>query len=308
MKDKIALPELPFSEWKDTRITLHLILQIIGKTRLKLTARKNHWWYITIYVTSKGFGTHGIPINDGLESLEIELNLAKKAVILYNSNGKEVTIPLEGKPTIGEFYKRFMNELNRFDLHPEFIEKPLDLGIEKRFDEIFEYNYYSWSHLNRFWKLMLWNKYIFQEFSGRFYGKTCPPHIYWHHMDLTITRFSGKRLPPMDKSASILERDAYSHEQISFGFWAGDENVPEPMYYSYTHPSPNDLDKEPLSFGANWIDSNGSPMALLSYENVRNSNDPRKAVLDFLESAYQAGAKKANWPIDDFKVPPLSDV
>ncbi|MEM9896870.1 MAG: DUF5996 family protein, partial [Bacteroidota bacterium] len=36
------LPTLQYDQWIDTRITLHLILQIIGKAKLKLTPRKNH--------------------------------------------------------------------------------------------------------------------------------------------------------------------------------------------------------------------------------------------------------------------------
>lgn len=113
----------------------------------------------------------------------------------------------------------------------------------------------------------------------------------------------------MDDSARILEKDAYSHEQISFGFWAGDDNVREPMYYSYTYPSPEGVDQETLQpAGAKWQDSNGSPMALLRYEDVRNSAKPGKTVLGFLESAYQAGAKKAEWKIDELTVPELKEL
>jgi hypothetical protein len=48
-----------------------------------------------------------------------------------------------------------------------------------------------------------WVDRVFNEFSGRFYGKTCPVQLYWHHMDLAVTRFSGKRAPKMDPSARI---------------------------------------------------------------------------------------------------------
>ncbi|WP_425236117.1 DUF5996 family protein [Ulvibacterium sp.] len=309
MKKEIALPDLPFEAWKETRLTVHLILQIIGKARLKLTTRKNHWWYITLYVTSRGFGTHSIPVNDGLDTLEIDFNILEKAVVLSHSSYEPIHISLLPNPTIAEFYGHFMKALASFDLHPKFIEKPLDLGIETRFDAIKEYHHYDWKYIQTFWKLMRWNHAVFQEFSGRFYGKTCPVHIYWHHMDLTVTRVSDKKLPPMDKSARILERDTYSHEQISFGFWAGDDNMSEPMYYAYTYPSPEGLDEEPLSpDAAHWVDSNGSPMALLRYETVRNSENPRTTVLDFLESAYQAGAKRAKWNVTELTVPSLEDI
>jgi hypothetical protein len=113
----------------------------------------------------------------------------------------------------------------------------------------------------------------------------------------------------MDPKASILEKDAYSHEVISFGFWAGDDNLPEPAYYAYAAPSPDGLDQKSLHPGnAFWNDANGSPMAILKYKDLLTYNDPRKTLLEFLESAYQAGAKLANWDIDALSVPPLSDL
>ncbi len=308
-KPKINLPELPFEDWTNTRLTVHLILQIIGKTRLKLTPRKNHWWYITIYVTSKGFGTRGIPLEDGLESLDIEFNIPEKAVTFNCSSGQQFFISLENSPSISEFYAEFRSILKQLDLHPEFVEKPFDLNIDTPFAELKEYHHYDWDFIHRFWQIMQWNQSVFQEFSGRFYGKTCPVHIYWHHMDLTVTRFSGKKLPAMDASARILEKDTYSHEQISFGFWVGDDMVREPMYYSYTYPSPEGLDNRVLQpAGAEWADSNGSPMALLSYNSVRESEDPRAAVLAFLESTYQSGDRLATWPVEDLTVPDFEDL
>ncbi len=300
------LPELPFENWNDSRITVHIILQIIGKTRLASTPRKNHWWYITLYVSPKGFSTRDIPVNDGLDSVEIEFNIAKKAVIITKSAGEEIVISLSENPTIADFYKEYISKLKSTGLSFDFVEKPFDVEIEKPFSEITEYHHFDWEHIEKFWKIMQWNNSILNEFSGRFYGKSCPVHIYWHHLDLVVTRFSGKKLPPMDASARVLEKDSYSHEQISFGFWAGDAKVREPMYYSYTYPSPKGIDEEVLQpIEATWQDSNGSPMALLSYETVKNASNPRKTVLDFLESAYQAGAKRANWNIEELTVPDL---
>lgn len=272
-------------------------------------ARKNHWWNVTIYVTPNGFSTNNIPVDDGINSIEIEFNVKRKAVIITHSTRDEVKIDLHDGYTVADFYSRFMEELANFGLEPKFINKPIDLEIDKPFDQINEYFHYSWTHIEKFWQLMLWNNSVFQEFSGRFYGKSCPVHIYWHHLDLAVTRFSGKKLPPVDKSARILERDTYTHEQISFGFWAGDNNMQEPAYYSYTFPSPDGLDNEQLSPAqAWWQDANGSPMAMLRYEDVRQSDNPSETVLEFLESAYQAGAKLAGWNVEELTAPPLDQI
>lgn len=305
----LSLPALPYSDWTDTRITLHLILQIIGKTRLKLTARKNHWWYITLYVTPHGFSTHGIPVEVGINSLEIRLDVKQKAVVLYHSDREPVVIGLRPGVSVADFYLRFMTELAAMGLKPDFIPKPFDMGIDTPFDQISQYDSFDWEYIGKFWKILLWNHAVFQEFSGRFYGKTCPVHLYWHHMDLAVTRFSGKKLAPMAAGTRISDKDAYSHEQISFGFWAGDDQVPEPMYYSYTYPSPDSMDKQVLNPGtAFWQDANGSPMALLRYEDIRLSKTPRADLLGFLESAYLAGATLAGWEVDELRTPPLEEI
>src|SRR5690606_12770986 len=130
------LPDLPFEKWNDTRITVHIILQIIGKTRLASTARKNHWWYITLYVSPKGFSTRDIPVYDGLESIEIEFNIGRKAVVIAQSFAEEIVISLKENLTIADFYKEYISKLKGTGLSFDFVEKPFDVEIEKPFNEI----------------------------------------------------------------------------------------------------------------------------------------------------------------------------
>ena len=83
---------------------------------------------------------------------------------------------------------------------------------------------------------------------------------------------------------------------ISFGFWAGDANVREPTYYSYTAPEPERLRQQPLRPNeASWTEYGNGSLALLAYDAVRTASDPRAALLAFLESAYRAGAGLSGW-------------
>ena len=43
-------------------------------------------------------------------------------------------------------------------------------------------------------------------------------------------------------------------------------------------------------------------MALIMYDDIRNLENPRAGVLDFLESSYQAGAKAADWDAADLQL------
>jgi hypothetical protein len=96
--------------------------------------------------------------------------------------------------------------------------------------------------------------------------------------------------------ADPVTQEAYTHEVISFGFWAGDQNIREPTYYSYTLPEPPGLRDRRLSPAqASWADQGTGSLARLPYESVRSADDPRQALLSFLESAYEAGADAAGW-------------
>ena len=137
---------------------------------------------------------------------------------------------------------------------------------------------------------------IFKEFSGRFYGKVSPSQMYWHHMDLAVTRFSGRKGPGLPEGSTEADNDAYSHEVISAGFWAGDEKVRGAAFYAYAYPSPEHIEKETLyPSKAIWDLSSGSPMAVLMYDDLIKLNNPKAELLNFLQSSYEAGAKLANW-------------
>jgi len=136
---------------------------------------------------------------------------------------------------------------------------------------------------------------VLDEFAGWFCGKQSPVHLFWHSFDLALARFGGGRAPVLPDTDSV-NREAYSHEVIAFGFWAGDRNLREPTYYSYTAPEPTGLRDAVLHPGeAHWVEQGGGSLALLPYDVVRTAGDPRAVLLAFFESAYEAGATLAGW-------------
>ncbi|MFN2411779.1 MAG: DUF5996 family protein [Pyrinomonadaceae bacterium] len=157
-------------------------------------------------------------------------------------------------------------------------------------------------YVERFHRVLVEVNGIFEDFRSRFSGESTPVHLFWHSFDLALTRFSGKPATPR-AGAGVVEREAYSHEVISFGFWFGDDKVPAPAFYSYTAPEPQGVADEPLvPVSAKWQESNGAHMALFMYEDARSAENPRDTILEFLESAYQAGARRANWNLKQFQI------
>ncbi|TDN88123.1 hypothetical protein DET49_10973 [Salegentibacter sp. 24] len=304
-----SLPDLKYVSFEKEKFTLHLFLQVVGKIRLKLTPRKNHWWYVTHYITEMGFSTGPIPYKKGFSSFSIIFNVVKHQLEVQTSDGDFKTLKLKNGLSVADFYVQVFTILKELNIRVKIVEKPYDLGIEKVFPAITEYHHYDESYVEKLWKALLWIDSVFKEFSGKFYGKTSPVHLYWHSMDIAVTRFSGKKVPKMPVESRISDKDAYSHECISFGFWPGDDKVQEPAFYSYTFPNPEGITNQELQpASASWEMSNGSPMAILTFANLKEEENPRQALLDFMESAYQAGSELAGWPIEDLKIQDLESL
>ena len=304
--EKNILPELLFKGREKQKLTLHLFFQIMGKIRMSFSPRKNHWWYITLYVDTKGITTGPIPYGDNFGTFVLLLNLQQHRLEVCTSGGEEASFHISEEISVSVFYLQLKAILKRFGIEPKIVPRPFDLNIDKSFEELEDIKHYDKEYVQRYWKVMLWASNVFREFGGRFYGKTCPVHIYWHSMDLAVTRFSGKRAPKMPSEARLSDREAYSHEVISFGFWAGDPNIPEPAFYSYTYPAPAGIEKKDLGLAqARWVESNGNWLAILPYRHLLSEKEPAEMLLRFCENAYLAGARLAGWDIEDLKVPPL---
>lgn len=297
----VQFPPLPIEEWEDTKDTLHLFLQIVGKIKLALFPKMNHWWHVPYYVSVCGLTTGPIPYEDMVFEMEFNFRDKEHYLKIETSEGDLKTIPLKWH-SVARFHEDVFSSLGELGIVAGIRPMPYDVpGVREPFLTDFEHTTYNEEYVNRFWRILVQAYSIFQVFRGWFIGKSSPVHFFWHHADLALTLFSG-RPAPVDEAAGPVEREASSHEMISFGFWAGDQNIREPAFYAYMYPQPAGFMNEPLSpKEAFWNHQAG--LALLKYNDVRNSDSPEKAVLDFLESVYQAGAKRANWDIEALRLP-----
>jgi hypothetical protein len=292
-------PSLPIEEWEETKNTLHLFFQIVGKIRLTLFPKMNHWWHVTLYLSPEGMTTRPIPYQNMI--FEIKFDFINHRLIITTSDGQEKSFGLEGI-SVSDFYKQITAYLNELGIEVHIKATPYDVPFsDVPFESDDKHSAYDKEYVNRYWQILVQVNSVFEEFRSRFIGKSTPVHLYWHHADLAVTRFSGKKAPAMEGGTNA-DKEAYSHEVISFGFWAGDDNVRAPAFYSYTYPEPEGLAEEPLSpKEAFWNTDNGA-MAVLMYDDLRKSDSPRQALLDYLESAYRAGAKRANWDLEEFEL------
>ena len=233
------LPELPLTDWEATKRTLHLWAQIVGKIRLASTAPRNHWWNVTLYVDVRGLTTRRMHAPDG-DTFQIRFDFVDHRLVVETNAGAVESFDLVDGLSVADFDAKLHDALGRLGIDVAIRELPFGVPMTTPFPEDREHASYDRDAVERFWRILDWTDGVFEEFSGWYCGKTSPVHLFWHSFDLAVTRFGGKRAPAIP-GADAVTREAYTHEVVSFGFWAGDDNVREPTYYSYTAPEPDGL-------------------------------------------------------------------
>jgi hypothetical protein len=289
-----AWPPLPYHDWEPTKQTLHRYVQMVGKLRMSLVPFRNHWWHVTLYVSTRGLTTGPMPA--GGESVEVELDFVDHRVAVRTSRGAAASFALRDRLPCARFYRDLSAALHDVGVDAEPGREPFDLGDSPPFPDDTEHDSYDAAAVERFWRILRSTEQVLAAFASGFNGKASPIQVFWHGFDLAHTRFSGRRAPAIE-GADAVTAEAYSHEVISFGWWPGDDRrVRYPAFYSYTAPEPEGLREQPLRpAAAEWQDTGSGSLAVLPYDAVRTAPDPAGTLLEFLERAYRAGTATAGW-------------
>lgn len=285
-----AWPALPYPEWADTLATLHMWTQVVGKVRLALSPRVNHWWEVPLYVSARGLTTSSIPYRDGI--FEVNFDFIDHELLIATSGGEIKTLALAPR-SVADFYKEFMALLASLGIDVKIWPMPVEIPNPIRFDQDTTHASYDRQYAHRFWRILVTVDTICKEFRAEFIGKASPVQFFWGSFDLATTRFSGRRAPERP-GADPITKEAYSHEETSAGWWPGSESFPNPAFYAYAAPQPAGYaDRKVLPAQAHY-DAKLSEFLLL-YDDVRNAADPRAALWQFLETTYVAGADLGHW-------------
>ncbi len=281
---------LPLSEWQPTYATLHLWLQIVGKVRLALAPLVNHWWNTTLYLTARGLTTSPIPYHDG--AFEISFDFVDHRLTIETSWGRRRELALRAQSS-ADFYPMLMKELAALGIQVKIWPMTVELPENIRLDTDRTHSTYEGEFVTRWWRIMVAVAAVLEEFRGRFVGKSSPVHFFWGSFDLAVTRFNGRRAPHRE-GADAMTNEAYSHEVISAGFWPGSGPITDAAFYAYAAPQPEGFAAAKVQPSQARYDTSLGEFVLM-YEDVRTAPSPRQALLDFVQSTYDAAATLGNW-------------
>ena len=187
--------------------------------RLTLFPKQNNGWHVTLYVSCHGITTRSIPYEDKL--FEIALDFVNHQVVISCSTGATESFPLAGQ-SVASFYTQLMAALRALGIEVSIKAQPYDVPFSDiPFAQDTQHASYDPVAIKQYWQILVFVNTTFELFRGSFVGKSTPVHLFWHHADLALIRFSGKSAPQF-MGGSKADQEAYSHEVISFGFWMGD--------------------------------------------------------------------------------------
>lgn len=281
-------PELPLAAWEDTFRTLHMWSQIVGKIRLGLAPLQNHWWNVALYVNTRGLTTSPIPYQG--QTFHLQFDLSEHRLELHTSSGAKDSIALAPK-SVAAFYRELFAMLRGAGIDASINPKPQEVPAPIPLDRDETHASYQAEYANRLWRILLSTDTVFKEFRARFLGKSSPAHFFWGSFDLCTTRFNGKKAPPRK---GVITSEAYSHECSSVGWWPGGGEFKAPAFYAYSAPEPSGFSARKLRPDAAYYHPTLHEF-VLDYDDVRRAKSPRKEILEFAQSAYEAGAELAGW-------------
>lgn len=283
-------PALPLEAWQDTYATLHRWTQVVGKIRMALSPMMNHWWQVTLYVTSRGLTTSPMPFGQNICQIDFDFISHQMRITTDNGDSRSA------RRSVADFYAETMSALKAVGISVRIWTTPVEIEDRTPFEKDRAHAAYDPDYAHRFWKILVQADRVFKEFRSRFIGKASPVHFFWGGFDLAVTRFSGRLAPEhpgVPNVARFVPIEAYSHEVSSCGFWPG-AGLGMPAFYSYAYPEPKEFREYPVhTAGAYYHQTLGE--FILPYDAVRSAASPDAKLMTFLESTYNAAAVLANW-------------
>jgi len=295
-------PELRYEDYKDTRDTLHMESQIIGKLRLALTPPLAQWGHAPLRLSSDGLTTGPLWVGDG--TLGIDLGLTRHEALLQHSDGRRQNISLV--QPVADFFHDIQACLRFMEVDVSINPMPQEVANPISFDADTVHTTYEEDQASRLWQAMIRVGSVYEAFQSGYWGKQSPVSFYWGGFDLGMSRYSGRFMEAPEGLPKIMT-GSLDAESFSLSFSFGrDDMMREPGFVALAHPMPPSASNARiLPERASYVEVPGmGGMFTLRYEDVRTSADPRQAMLEFARSTYEAVADASGWDRDQLERKP----
>jgi len=294
-------PALVVAEWQDTRDTLHLWTQIVGKVKLAATPTVNHWWNSVLYTDARGLSTGLMSWND--TAFDVSFDFVEHVLRIRVTDGRSQSVALEPR-SVADFHAEFRGRLDDLGIDVPISPTPVELQHAIPFAEDTVHASYDAVAVTDFFTSLVSADRVMNAYRADFTGKSSPVHFFWGAFDLAVTRFSGRAAPPhpggVPNCPDWVMTEAYNAEVSSAGYWPG--GAEEGVFYAYAYPQPEGYDTADLGVdGAHFDTALGE--FVLPYRTVRTAEEPAALLRSFLDATAAAAAELAAWPAQAVRPP-----
>ena len=242
MTEHADWPALPYAEWAPTKKTLHMVTQMLGKAKLALAPPQPQWLHSRLFLDARGFTTGPVPcaarvVTMGVDLFESELWVA-------GSDGRRASAVIGPGRSVAAIWAGFREALAEVGVELDLWQKPQEVADVTPFSENEHDRTFVPEHAQRFHRVLSSTSAVYEEFRSRFFGRS-GVQFWWGSFDLAVLLFNGRAVPAPTDRGYIMRYDLDA-EHLNAGFWAGDDNAPQPAFYAYLVPRPPGCETAPI--------------------------------------------------------------
>jgi Family of unknown function (DUF5996) len=283
-------PSLDYPAAKDALEALHMQTQVVGKVKLALTPTAPEWQNVPLWVNSRGLTTGLMAAGD--RGLEIAFDLVDHRLNFTTTDGRREGFDLVPQ-ALREFTAGVMAALSSLGVSVTINPMTVEVPHPVRCDEHEGCDAYDPNVAGILFKILVRTATILEEYRAGYWGKQSRAGLYWGTFDLSVARYNLVAVAP-EAGADVIRRVTADSQQAEFGFWPGSERYPRPAFFAFTFPKPDGLENARIApQAAGWNAEMGE--FIFDYDDVRASDEPRAAILEFANSTYAAGADLLGW-------------
>ncbi len=285
-------PATSYEQWSATCDTLHAHTQVLGKLAVALAPPEPQLQHAALRLTARGWETAPLPAPDGSGRLVVLLDLNTHEAVAEHSDGGIARIPLGPDRPVGEVTSELLAAVGRLAGAVTIDPRPQEVPWTVPLDTDTEHASYDRAQVEAYFAAAGRAAMVLTEFRAPYRGRSTPVNAWWGSFDLAVSLFSGRPAEP--PSGDFIMRNAMDAQEVAIGWWPGDPRHPAAAFYAYAHPAPPGYSDATLApVAAHWDSSIGE--YILNWDDVRASDDPYAAALDFARSAFSHACLVCNW-------------
>jgi hypothetical protein len=248
--------------------------------------------HAALRLTARGWETAPLPAPDGSGALVVALDLRVHEAVVEHSDGRAERVPLTPHRPVGEVTRAVLAAVARLGGAVTIDPTPQEVPWTVPLDEDGEHATYDPGQAGTYFAAATRAALVLAEYRAPYRGRSTPVNAWWGSFDLAVSLFSG--LPADPPSTDFIMRNSMDAQEVAVGWWPGDTRYGKAAFYAYAHPAPEGFaSRMSAPPGARWEAAQG--LFILDWDDVRASQDPHGAALEFARTAFRDACMVCGW-------------